>query len=99
MGKVYGYTAQIQAIEVGIKPKEMVDRSRTRNFRALPGIIVASNNISFFKLCQTELDFVVKNLVSGKLYNISYLFCGKNQINGYYGVHIPNTVSCVIFLI
>ena len=41
MGKVYGYTAQIQAIEVGIKPKEMVDGSRTRNFRALPGIIVA----------------------------------------------------------
>ena len=42
VGKVYGYTAQIQAIEVGIKPKEMVDRSCTRNFRALPGIIVAS---------------------------------------------------------
>ena len=76
MGKVYGYTAQIQAIEVGIKPKEMVDRSRTRNFRALPGIIVASNNISFFKLCQTELDFVAKNLVVAS-YTISATFLAE----------------------
>ena len=55
MSKEYGYTAQIQAMEISIKPKEMVDRRRTCNFSDSPGIMGAS--IIIFR--QTELDIVV----------------------------------------